>query len=42
MVFRLIILARKKWRKISGPNHLPEVIDGIVFEDAIKQILNPA
>ena len=37
MVFMLIMSARKKWRKISGPNRLPEVIQGIVFKDDIKQ-----
>ncbi len=28
MVFRLMMSAKKKWRKISGPNRLPEVIQG--------------
>ena len=37
MVFRLIMSARKKWRKISGPNRLPEVIKGVEFKDGIKQ-----
>jgi transposase-like protein len=38
MVFRLMMSARKKWRKISGPNRLPEVIQGIAFRDGIKQL----
>jgi putative transposase len=38
MVFRLMMSAKKKWRKISGPNRLPEVIQGIVFKDGIKQL----
>ncbi len=38
MVFRLMMSARKKWRKINGPNRLPEVIQGIVFKDGIKQL----
>ena len=29
MVFRLMTSARKKWRKISGPNRLPEVMGGL-------------
>jgi hypothetical protein len=37
MVFRLIMSAKKKWRKISGPNRLPEVILGVEFKDGIKQ-----
>jgi hypothetical protein len=30
--------AKKKWRKISGPNRLPEVILGVEFKDGIKQL----
>ncbi len=42
MVFRLMMSAKKKWRKISGPNRLPEVIQGIAFKDGIKQRQNAA
>ena len=38
MVFRLMISARKKWRKISAPARLPEVIQGGEFKDGIKQV----
>lgn len=38
MTFRLMMSAKKKWRKISGPNRLPEVIQGVVFKDGIKQL----
>ena len=38
MVFRLMMSAKKKWRKISGPNRLPEVIKGVEFKDGIKQL----
>ena len=37
MVFRLMMSAKKKWRKINGPNRLPEVIQGVEFKDGIKQ-----
>ena len=37
MVFRLMMSARKKWRKISGPNRLPELIQGVEFKDGVKQ-----
>ncbi|MDD7973262.1 hypothetical protein PUT78_19465 [Roseinatronobacter sp. HJB301] len=37
MVFRLVMSAQKKWRKISGPNRLPEVIQDVEFRDGIKQ-----
>jgi len=42
MVFRLMMSAKKKWRKISGPNRLPEIIQGIAFKDGIKQLQNAA
>ena len=42
MVYRLMMSAKKKWRKISGPNRLPEVIQGVEFKDGIKQIQNVA
>ena len=37
MVFRLMMSARKKWSKISGPNRLPELIQGVEFKDGVKQ-----
>ena len=37
MVFRLMMSAKKKWRKISGPNRLSEVIQGVEFKNGIKQ-----
>jgi len=42
MVFRLMMSAKKKWRKISGPNRLPEVILEVEFKDGIKQLQNAA
>jgi len=38
MVFKLMMSARKKWRKLSGVNRLPEVIQGVEFKDGIKQL----
>ena len=38
MVFRLMMSAKKKWRKISAPARLPEVIQGLEFKDGIKQV----
>ena len=37
MVFRLMMSPKKKWRKINGPNRLPEVVQGVEFKDGIKQ-----
>jgi hypothetical protein len=34
--------AKKKWRKLSGTNPLPEVIQGVEFKDGIKQPQNAA
>ncbi len=42
MVFKLLLSARKKWRRLNGPDHLAEVIQGVRFEDGIKQIQNAA
>jgi hypothetical protein len=36
MVFKLMMSAKKKWRKLSGTNRLPEVIQGVEFKDGIK------
>ena len=42
MVFKLMMSAKKKWRKLSGTNRLPEVIQGVEFKDGIKQVQNAA
>jgi len=38
VVFRLMMSARKKWRRISKLNRLPEVIQGVDFKDGMKQL----
>ena len=38
MVFKLILSARAKWRKLDGSNNLAEVIEGVPFKDGIKQM----
>jgi putative transposase len=42
MVFKLMMSAKKKWRKLSGTNRLPEVIQGVEFKDGIKQLQKTA
>jgi putative transposase len=37
MTFRLIMSAKKKWRKLDGAFRLPEIIEGVEFKDGIKQ-----
>ena len=38
MVFKLMMSARKTWRKISAPARLPEIIQGVEFKNGIKQV----
>ncbi len=38
MAFQLMMSAQSKWRKLDGANRLPEIIQGIAFEDGIKQL----
>ena len=38
MVFKLMMSAKRNWRKLSGSNRLPEIIEGIEFRNGIKQI----
>ncbi len=42
MVFKLLLSARRKWRRLNGSDHLAEVIQGVRFEDGIKQIQHAA
>ena len=36
MAFKLILSAKRKWRKLDGSNQLAEVIEGVPFKDGIK------
>ncbi len=42
MVFKLILSAKAKWRKLDGSKRLAEVIEGVQFKDGIKQIKRAA
>lgn len=42
MAFRLMMSAQGKWRKLDGQNRLPEIIEGVVFRDGIKQLNHAA
>ena len=42
MVFKLILCARRKWRKLNGSNQLAELIQGVPFKDGTKQIKHAA
>ena len=41
LVFQLALTAEKSWRKIRGFKRLPEVIEGIRFQDGIAVITEP-
>ncbi|QCW82876.1 hypothetical protein EQU24_11945 [Methylotuvimicrobium buryatense] len=41
LVFQLALTAEKSWRKIRGFKRLPEVIEGIRFQDGIAVIMEP-
>ena len=42
MVYKLMMSAKKKWRKLDGANRLPEIINGVEFKDGIKQLKDAA
>ena len=42
MVFKLLLSARRKWRRLDGSDHLAEVIHGVTLKNGIKQIQNVA
>ena len=42
MAFKLLLSAMRKWRRLNGSNHLAEVIQGVTFNDGIKQIQHAA
>jgi hypothetical protein len=36
MVFKLVMAASKTWRRLQGQNQLPNVIQGVKFQDGIE------
>ena len=36
MVFKLIMSAQKRWKKLNGSHHCAEIIEGVNFKDGIK------
>ncbi len=41
LVFQLTLAAEKGWRRIGGFKRLPEVIDGVRFQDGMAVITEP-
>ena len=42
IVFKLLLSASRKWRRLDGSDHLAGVIHGVTFKDGIKQMQNAA
>ena len=42
MVFKLLLSAKKTWRRLNGSDHIADVIQGVRFEDGIKPIKRAA
>ena len=42
MTFKLILSAKRKWRKLDGSSQLAELIEGVPLKDGIKQIKHAA
>lgn len=42
MVYKLMMSAKKKWRKLDGKNRLPEIIRGVEFKDGLPQLQDAA
>ncbi len=42
MVFKLVNVAAKTWRRLKGENQWPKVIQGIKFQNGIEVIEMPA
>ena len=38
MVYKLMMSAKGNWRRLSGSQRLAEVIEGVQFQDEIRQI----
>lgn len=42
MVYRLVLSAQGKWRRLNGTESLPKVIDGVEFKDGIQVVKHAA
>ena len=41
MVFKLLEVAQKSWRRLDGHNRLPKLVLGVTFNDRIEVIAEP-
>jgi putative transposase len=42
MVFKLVMVAAKTWRRLKGENQLPKVVQGVRFRDGVEVKQTPA
>jgi len=42
MVFKLVMAAAKTWRRLTGENQLPKVIQGVTFKNGVEVSNTPA
>ncbi len=42
MVFKLVTVAAKTWRRLKGENQLPKVVQGVKFTNGVEVINTPA
>jgi putative transposase len=42
MVFKLITVAAKTWRRLKGENQLPKVVQGVKFTNGVEVTNTPA
>ena len=41
MVFKLVTVAAKTWRRLKGENQLPKVVAGVIFRDGTEVTASP-
>ncbi|CAH2598826.1 protein of unknown function [Rhodovastum atsumiense] len=41
MVFKLVMMAAKTWRRLKGENQLPKVVRGVRFRNGLEVIEAP-
>ena len=42
MVFKLLLSAQKKWKKLRGYKKITDVINGVCYKDGVKVVEKPS
>ena len=40
MVFKLVMVAARTWRRLKGENQLPKVVQGVTFRNGVEVVTN--